>query len=104
MPHLPIKLFAVTLVFGLAFAVGQAEAAPLPALNAASGLATTDAAKSAFPVEQVHYRGYRRWGWGYPRYNYWNNYYYRPYYGYGYGYRPYYGYGYGYRPYYRRYW
>jgi len=104
MPHLPIKLFAATLVFGLAFAVGQAEAAPLPALNAASGLATTDAAKSAFPVEQVHYRGYRRWGWGYPRYNYWNNYYYRPYYGYGYGYRPYYGYGYWNRPYYRRYW
>ena len=94
MPHLPIKLFAATLVFGLAFAVGQAEAAPLPALNAASGLATTGAAKSALPVEQAHYRGYRRWGWGYPRYNYWNNYYYRPYYGYGYWNRPYY----------RRYW
>ncbi len=108
MPHLPTKLFAAALVFGLAIGFGQAEAAPLPALNgtAASGLANGDAAKSALPVEQAHYRGYRRWGWGYPRYGYWNNYYYRPYYYrpyyYGYGYRPYYGYG--YRPYYRRYW
>lgn len=107
MPHLPTKLFAAALVFGLAIGFGQAEAAPLPALNgaAASGLATGDAANSALPVEQAHYRGYRYryWGWGYPRYRYWNNYYYRPYY-YGYGYRPYYGYGYWNRPYYRRYW
>ena len=105
MPHLPIKLFAVALVFGLAFGLGQAEAAPLPALNAASGLVAADAA-TALPVEQAHYRGYRGWGWGYPRYNSWNNYYYRPYYrpySYGYGYRPY-GYGYWNRPYYRRYW
>jgi hypothetical protein len=103
MPHLPTKLFAAALVFGLAIGFGQAEAAPLPALNgtAASGLATGDAVNSALPVEQARYRGYRYRGWGYPRYNYWNNYYYRPYY-YGYGYRPYYGYG--YRPYYRRYW
>ena len=78
----------------------------MPALNAASGPATNDAANSALPVKQAHYRGYRSYrglGWGYPRYNYWNNYYYRPYYGYGYGYRPY-GYGYWNRPYYRRYW
>jgi hypothetical protein len=109
MPHLPIKLFAAALVFALAFGLGQAEAAPLPVLNAASGPAKTDAAQSALPVEQAHYRGYRGyrgWGWGYPRYGYWNNYYYRPYYRpyyYGYGYRPY-GYGYWNRPYYRRYW
>lgn len=102
MLHLPTKLFAAALVVGVSIGLSPAKAAPLPALNgvAASGLA----ANSALPVEKAHYRGYRYWGWGYPRYRYWNNWYYRPYY-YGYGYRPYYGYGYWNRPYYgRRYW
>ena len=101
MPHLP-KLFAATLVIGLAFIAGQAKAAPLPTT---SGLATQAGASSALPVEKVH-RRYRNWGWG-PRYNYWYGgpqYYYRPYY-YGYGYRPYYGsYRYWGRPYYRYWW
>jgi hypothetical protein len=95
MPHLPTKLFAAMLVFGVAFAVGQAKAAPLPVQSA---LATGAGASHALPVEKVH-RRYRYWGWG-PRYNYyyWGpRYYYRPYY---YGYRPYY-----YGPRYRyRYW
>ena len=98
MPHLPTKLFAATLVFGFALAMGQAKGAPLPI---PSGLAKNDAAAQASPIEKVHYRGYRYRYWGYPRYRYWNyNYYYRPYY-YGYGYRPYWYWN---RPYYRRYW
>ena len=65
MPHLPTKLFAATLVFGVALAVGQAKAAPLPVQSA---LATETSASHALPVEKVH-RRYRYWGWG-PRYNY----------------------------------
>jgi hypothetical protein len=94
MPHLPKLLAVATLVFGFAFAIGQAKAAPLPVQSA---LATEAGASHALPVEKV-YRRYRRWG---PRYNYWGpRYYYRPYY-YGYYYRPYYWNG----PRYRyRYW
>jgi hypothetical protein len=96
MPHLATKLFAATLVFGFALAMGQAKAAPLPI---PSGLTTHAGASQALPVVKVH-RRYRYWG---PRYNYWYGgprYYYHPYY-YGYGYSPYWYWN---RPYYRRYW
>jgi hypothetical protein len=97
MPHLPKLIAAAAVALGLAFAAGQAKAAPLPV---ASGPAAHQAADQALPVEKVHYRGYRYWRWG-PRYNYWGpRYYYRPYY-YGYGYRPYWYWN---RPYYRYWW
>jgi hypothetical protein len=97
MPHLPRLFAAAAVVLGLAFAAGQAKAAPLPA---ASALASEAGAKSALPVEKVH--RYRYWRWG-PRYNYWGpRYYYQPYY----YYRPYpyYGYRYWYGPRYRYWW
>ena len=98
MPHLPIKLFAATLVLGLALAMGQAEAAPPPVQGA---LAAQAGVNHALPVEKVH-RRYWRWG---PRYNYWywGGPYYRPY---PYYYRPYpyYGYRYWYGPRYRYWW
>jgi hypothetical protein len=53
MPHLPTKLFAATLVFGFAVAIGQAKAAPLPVQSA---LATEAGASHALPVEKVHRR------------------------------------------------
>jgi hypothetical protein len=49
MPHLPKLLAAAALVFGFAFAVGQAEAAPLPLQSA---LATQAGASHALPVEK----------------------------------------------------
>ena len=59
----------------------KAEAATVTGVGSLSPLT-----KTYSPVENVYYRHYRHYGYGY-----------RPY-GYGYGYRPY-GYGYGYRPY-----
>lgn len=94
MRHLPMILGAAVLGVFLFGSSGQASAAPLVPLKAASDAAST--------LEKVGYyrRGYRR-GRGYP-YRYWGGYYGRPYgyyqrpYSYGYGYRPYRRYGWGY--------
>jgi hypothetical protein len=58
MPHLPKLIAATAVALGLAFAAGQATAAPSPV---ASALTTKAGAKSALPVEKVH--RYRYWRW-----------------------------------------